>query len=522
MSDAARNLLIQNLALTWRYSVGNRYEQLSTPEAVDVARVLGAYGHLAVSRTMLRTAMPKQPARPLRRSQRRTNWRIGARLVGVAHYASLAGDDAEVVRATPTLRRYVRVIGEQLRKSRNGLLPRERFSSDVATACTGCTRRSSSGKGCARWRMPGGRGLHAARRRVGAPRAQARKGAPPCDPPLAAAAAERSAVRPGAVARGGRSVPGADTTRVAGATGISSCRTRWRPDSSRRAGRTRPACSDTSNGTARASSASHARAPTASTARARRASPARIPCTAQCLALSRRQRPRRGARAQPLRAARGRMTPGTFVSGESVSIAPLDGRLYRSTYLPPNTASNAAFLETLRLLVVHETLDRRGAPRSRAGLLDSAGVARAGERDRGAWARDELRAALVLRRRGGVRRSSLDPRPRERAPPQPATTPTAARRTAHPRSPRRRRTLGRVAAGRRDDRAPDAGWPPGGRGARRLSRSERLGPDDGSSVEHDHSILVLDRRSQRRDRLVLARREHLDLGRDLVARPDRG
>jgi hypothetical protein len=57
------------------------------------------------------------------------------------------------------------------------------------------------------------------------------------------------------------------------------------------------------------------------------------------------------------------MTPGTFVSGESVSIAPLGGDHYRSTYLPPNGASNAAFLETLRLMLVHETQDRKGMPR---------------------------------------------------------------------------------------------------------------------------------------------------------------
>jgi hypothetical protein len=32
-------------------------------------------------------------------------------------------------------------------------------------------------------------------------------------------------------------------------------------------------------------------------------------------------------------------------------------------YLPPNGASNAAFLETLRLMLVHETYGRDGAPR---------------------------------------------------------------------------------------------------------------------------------------------------------------
>jgi len=49
------------------------------------------------------------------------------------------------------------------------------------------------------------------------------------------------------------------------------------------------------------------------------------------------------------------MTPGTFVAGEGATIAPLRGEAYRSMYLPPNAASNAAFLETLRLTLVHET-----------------------------------------------------------------------------------------------------------------------------------------------------------------------
>jgi hypothetical protein len=56
------------------------------------------------------------------------------------------------------------------------------------------------------------------------------------------------------------------------------------------------------------------------------------------------------------------MAPGTFVSGEGLSVAPLDGERLRSMYLPPNGASNGSFLETLRLLLVHETRGRSGAP----------------------------------------------------------------------------------------------------------------------------------------------------------------
>jgi hypothetical protein len=59
------------------------------------------------------------------------------------------------------------------------------------------------------------------------------------------------------------------------------------------------------------------------------------------------------------------MTAQTFVSGEAATIAPLDGASYRAMYLPPNGASNAAFLETLRLMLVHETRDAHGRP---AGL----------------------------------------------------------------------------------------------------------------------------------------------------------
>jgi hypothetical protein len=36
-------------------------------------------------------------------------------------------------------------------------------------------------------------------------------------------------------------------------------------------------------------------------------------------------------------------------------VAPFEGRRYRAMYLPPNAAANAAFLETLRVMLVHET-----------------------------------------------------------------------------------------------------------------------------------------------------------------------
>jgi hypothetical protein len=56
------------------------------------------------------------------------------------------------------------------------------------------------------------------------------------------------------------------------------------------------------------------------------------------------------------------MTENTFVSGEGSTIAPVHERYYRSMHRPPNSANNAFFLEALRLTLVHETSDASGSP----------------------------------------------------------------------------------------------------------------------------------------------------------------
>jgi hypothetical protein len=57
------------------------------------------------------------------------------------------------------------------------------------------------------------------------------------------------------------------------------------------------------------------------------------------------------------------MAPGTYVSGEAASVAPLEGGFHRAMYLPPNSASNAATLATLRAMLVHARRDAGGEPR---------------------------------------------------------------------------------------------------------------------------------------------------------------
>jgi hypothetical protein len=363
--DAQRNLLIQNLALTWRYSVGNRYEQLSTPEGVDVARVLAGYGHLGVSRSILRTSLRKKPSIPRPKTIRRSNnWRMGARLVGFAHYVRLSDDVAEVWKATPALRGYVERLGRQIRSNPNRLLNRERYSSDVSDSVFGLHSQTVVWQGLRAmsqvWHEAGYRHLAAnaarlARRLESGLRRAVRRsqhGAPgralfvpvallDRERPFGSLTASRKGsywnlVMPYALASGFFPPHGGQ------AKGVLAYQRRA---GSRILGRVRAGAFALYGREAHPKSGS---------------SPVYGLNQARFLADN-------DQAAQLVLGLYGQlateMTPGTFVSGESVAIAPLAGDHFRSTYLPPNGASNAAFLETLRLMVVHETTDSTGAPR---------------------------------------------------------------------------------------------------------------------------------------------------------------
>jgi hypothetical protein len=56
------------------------------------------------------------------------------------------------------------------------------------------------------------------------------------------------------------------------------------------------------------------------------------------------------------------MTENTFVAGEGSTVLPTSGQYYRWMFRPPNSANNGFFLETLRLMLVHEATDASGLP----------------------------------------------------------------------------------------------------------------------------------------------------------------
>ena len=82
VENAMLALRIQDMVLTWRYSIGNAYEEFSFPEGPDVALVMAEQGFAAVARSILETSL----TRP---TDRYPNWKRGERLQASASYYRL-------------------------------------------------------------------------------------------------------------------------------------------------------------------------------------------------------------------------------------------------------------------------------------------------------------------------------------------------------------------------------------------------------------------------------------------------
>jgi hypothetical protein len=126
--DAERAILIQNLVQGWRYSIGNLYEELSFAEALDTAQVMAEYGYGADARSILSIAVARLPTRF-------TAWRFGEVLLGEASYYHLYRDRALVNDDAGTLRVLLTSLARGQQK--DGLLAPERLSSDLGGAVNG-------------------------------------------------------------------------------------------------------------------------------------------------------------------------------------------------------------------------------------------------------------------------------------------------------------------------------------------------------------------------------------------------
>jgi hypothetical protein len=357
VEDAWRALRAQNLILGWRYSIGNPYEELSFPEEPDVAQVMGEQGYGEVERALLEASLA-------RGSSGYASWKRGERLFVSAMYFRLFRDRGYVDTASPRLAGYVAALGKALGRDGVPILGRERYSSDIPDRVFGLHAQTVAWAGlramAAVWaetgrpelaqrartlavRLEGGlrNAVRASERRLpdGSLFVPARL--LDSEPPYRTLVEARSGsywnlVTPYALSSGfftPGSVEAEGILRYLLGHGA------------RLLGLVRAG--------AYALYGRSAPFPISGTDEVYGVNVARF--------LADNDRPDQLVLSLYGQLAAG-MTPGTFVAGEAASVAPLDGRRYRAMYLPPSSTANAAFLETLRLMLVHETVDRSGAP----------------------------------------------------------------------------------------------------------------------------------------------------------------
>jgi hypothetical protein len=151
--NAQRNLLIQNLLMGPRYSIGNAYEQFFQPESADALETIARYGFTRTYRGWLRYLLHRSKGR------NRRNWEIGEKLLRAADYWWLTRDGAFVDETIPTHAAFAADLADQRRDDAHGLLEKQQYSSDISTKVHGLHQLARAAYGLkaivAVWRRTG-------------------------------------------------------------------------------------------------------------------------------------------------------------------------------------------------------------------------------------------------------------------------------------------------------------------------------------------------------------------------------
>ena len=359
--NAMLGVLGQVLAFGWRYSVGNPYEELSFAEALDSAEVAAEYGFPNVAKAILQVSLQRLHRKP----KRFTAFRAGHLLSTAAVYFRLTRDRTFIRQETPELARLVRGIrSRQVRSGpARGRLDPERLSSDIPYDVDSVNGAIAAWQGLLAidrvWSVTGQRGLAAEARLLG----------------LSIGSAVRSALRKGArrLSDGSLFVPDALS---APNTGPYDKLTSTREGSYWNlvmpyalASGFFPAHSRAARGLVHYVLAHGSRllgVPRADAHIIYSNEPygsglGEVYGLSMARFMADNDHPDQLVLSLYGMLAIG-MTPGTYISGEAISVVPVKGAYFRSMYMPPNSGANASFLETFRELLVHERRGAGGAP----------------------------------------------------------------------------------------------------------------------------------------------------------------
>jgi len=123
--DAQRALLIQNLLMTWRYSLGNQYEAFYQDSSSAAAGTLGAFGFPEEYKASLQALLP------MSKGSNRRNWEIGEKLFHAANYYRTTHDRTLIDANETAYEGYAADLQAQHDADPNNLLERQQYSSDI-------------------------------------------------------------------------------------------------------------------------------------------------------------------------------------------------------------------------------------------------------------------------------------------------------------------------------------------------------------------------------------------------------
>ena len=361
IQNAERGILTQVIANGWRYSIGNAYEELSYAESLDAAEVAAEYGYASVAKSIIELSLQRMHLRPFRFTAFR-----GAHILSTAAlYYRLTRDRAFLQAETPALAQLVERIAQRRVTSgpARGRLEPEALSTDLedhkVDSVSGQIEAVEGLLSIGRVWSSTGYATHAARART-------------------IAVGLDHALRP-AVARGSKRlgdgslfVPDQLPQKPFGRLTASRDGSYWNlvMPYAFSSGWFAPH-SSTSRGILRYLLQHGARLLGVPRTYARTvygnaqgAGLAQVYGLGSSRFLADNDQPDQLVLSLYGMAAAG-MTADTYISGEAVSLLPVEGAFERSMFMPPNAGANASYLGTLRELLIHERRGPLGAP---AGL----------------------------------------------------------------------------------------------------------------------------------------------------------
>ncbi len=126
--NVQRNLLIQNLILRWRYSLGSvvYHDSFYQPESSDAVQTLGEFGHPQAYRDGLGALLDMTKGEGYY-----INWERGEKLTHGAHYYFLTRDADFIAEHTEAFVEICEIFKQQMAEDEYGLLTKQRQCGDI-------------------------------------------------------------------------------------------------------------------------------------------------------------------------------------------------------------------------------------------------------------------------------------------------------------------------------------------------------------------------------------------------------